>query len=346
METTSPDPASSSSKAADLRDSENASTAPSSIRFLISNVAAGSVIGKGGATISDYQAQSGARIHLSRNHEYFPGTTDRIISISGIGSEVLTALHLILGKILNEIEEDHEGQDLKTNQVKLIVPSNVCGAIIGKGGATIKMFVEDSGANIKLSSQDQSIPGVSDRIVTITGTLDQQLRAVALILTKLIEDPNYSQYVNTPISYPGLLGLQEIRNRFAAASISPTGYGAAPFVSGGTSPRSKGIMSPVVALHSPLQLELPVVQAGPLTTSITIAVPDERIGAIVGRGGKIIIEIQQACGVKIKISDRGDFITGTKNRKVTIAGTAEGVRTAQHLLTEKVRQSMLSDYER
>jgi predicted RNA-binding protein YlqC (UPF0109 family) len=52
-------------------------------------------------------------------------------------------------------------------------------------------------------------------------------------------------------------------------------------------------MSPVVALHSPLQLELPVVQAGPLTTSITIAVPDERIGAIVGRGGKIIIEIQQ-----------------------------------------------------
>jgi RNA-binding protein Nova len=82
---------------------ENASTAPSSIRFLISNVAAGSVIGKGGATISDYQAQSGARIHLSRNHEYFPGTTDRIISISGIGSEVLTALHLILGKILNEV---------------------------------------------------------------------------------------------------------------------------------------------------------------------------------------------------------------------------------------------------
>jgi hypothetical protein len=53
-------------------------------------------------------------------------------------------------------------------------------------------------------------------------------------------------------------------------------------------------MSLVVALHSRLQLELPVVQAGPLTTSITIAVPDERIGPIVGHGGKIIIDIQQA----------------------------------------------------
>jgi hypothetical protein len=52
-------------------------------------------------------------------------------------------------------------------------------------------------------------------------------------------------------------------------------------------------MSPVVALHSQLQLKLPVVQAGPVTTSITIALPNERIGAIVGHGGKIIIEILQ-----------------------------------------------------
>lgn len=83
--------------------SDIVSNAPSSVRFLISNAAAGSVIGKGGATISDFQAQSGARIQLSRNHEYFPGTTDRIILLSGTVSEVLTALHLILTKILNEV---------------------------------------------------------------------------------------------------------------------------------------------------------------------------------------------------------------------------------------------------
>jgi RNA-binding protein Nova len=76
---------------------------PTYVRFLVSNAAAGSVIGKGGATITDFQSQSGARIQLSRNHEFFPGTTDRIIMISGTINEILKAVELILAKLLNEV---------------------------------------------------------------------------------------------------------------------------------------------------------------------------------------------------------------------------------------------------
>lgn len=63
--------------------------------------------------------------------------------------------------------------------------------------------MEDSAANIKLSGQDQAVPGVTDRIVTITGKLEQQMRAVALILAKMTEDPNYMLYSNMPLSYSG-----------------------------------------------------------------------------------------------------------------------------------------------
>ena len=73
------------------------------LRFLISNAGAGSVIGKGGATISEFQSQSGARIQLSRNHEYFPGTPDRIIMLSGTIGEILSAFEFILTKIYNEV---------------------------------------------------------------------------------------------------------------------------------------------------------------------------------------------------------------------------------------------------
>lgn len=76
---------------------------PTYIKFLVSNAAAGSVIGKGGSTITDFQSQSGARIQLSRNHEFFPGTTDRIIMISGIINDVLKAVELILAKLLSEV---------------------------------------------------------------------------------------------------------------------------------------------------------------------------------------------------------------------------------------------------
>lgn len=328
---------------------ETVSKVASSIRFLISNVAAGSVIGKGGVTISEFQSQSGARIQLSRNHEYFPGTSDRIIALSGTVKEVLSALHLILSKILNEIENE-DGRELKTNQIKLLVPNSVCGAIIGKGGATIKSFVENSNANIKLSPLEQTISGLNDRVVTVTGTLEQQLRAVALIVTKLSEDPSYNQYASMSFPYAGaatsVLGL---RGRLAATTLPSGGYGGTPYLSSGGngSFRSKGLMPPLVPVPtSPGQVSVPLVPASPTTTSVTLAVPDEHVGAVVGRGGKTITDIQQTSGVRIKISDRGDFIPGTTDRKVVITGTADGVRMAKQLVTQKLHQSLNSDFER
>lgn len=76
---------------------------PTHIRFLVSNTAAGSIIGKGGASINEIQSQSGARIQLSRNNECFPGTSDRIIMISGSFDEVIRAMELILEKLVAEV---------------------------------------------------------------------------------------------------------------------------------------------------------------------------------------------------------------------------------------------------
>ncbi|EFJ30914.1 hypothetical protein SELMODRAFT_88821, partial [Selaginella moellendorffii] len=272
-------------------------------RFLVSNAEAGSVIGKGGATISDLQSQSGARIQLSRSQDFFPGTTDRVVVLSGAINDVLTALNLILSKIQKETEDDSQ-TDSKPNQLRLVVPNSVCGAIIGKGGGTIKSFIEDSEASIKLSG---ILQGISDRLVTITGSIEQQLKAVELILTKLLGDSSYLDYAAAPLSYTVIC--------FKLFRLAPY---------------------PVL---------LPVLESCPVTTSITLAVPDEHIGAIVGRGGKTLGEIQQASGVTIKISERGDFVSGTKNsRKVTLVGTAEGLQIAQFYLTAKVQAA--SDRER
>lgn len=71
-------------------------------KFLMSNPAAGSIIGKGGANISELQSQSGARLQLSRANEFFPGTQDRVMLASGTVNQVLTALHLIWTKIQGE----------------------------------------------------------------------------------------------------------------------------------------------------------------------------------------------------------------------------------------------------
>ena len=143
---------------------DDVGTVLSTLRFLVSNNCAGSVIGRGGQVISEFQAQSGAKIVMSRTKEFFPGTGDRIILLTGTVSAILTALHLIMSK-LSEVSalfvfveagsfcardaqhlykflcqdgaRDSVGRD-PNSELRIVVPNKACGAVIGKGGATIR----------------------------------------------------------------------------------------------------------------------------------------------------------------------------------------------------------------
>lgn len=101
------------------------------------------------------------RIQLSRNNEFFPGTNERVMLISGTVKSVLTALFLILQKLaaarkgvgaVDKSRPDIMSQNLASS-LKIVMPSACCGAILGKGGRTVKQFVEDSGASISVLAQ-------------------------------------------------------------------------------------------------------------------------------------------------------------------------------------------------
>ena len=263
------------------------------LKILIAATAAGSIIGKGGSTINEFQVASGARIQLSRNGETFPGTTDRVISLGGPVEAIIGALHMMIEKLTQDGENMVEGEP----RVRVVVPNASCGAVIGKGGATIRHFQEDSGADIKLSSQDRMLPGVTDRVLTVTGDAANVLRAIANVATALSEDEGYLPHARRPSAF---------------LSSSP---GPAP---GGGGARGRGR------------------EPRPGEVTVTVAVPDEHIGAVLGKGGRTISEIQVASGVRIKVSDRGDFIPGTRNRSVTLFGTEQGTRAAQALLAQKL----------
>ena len=71
-------------------------------KFLLPNAAAGCIIGKNGESITRIQAESEARLQLSRANEFFPGTNDRVLLISGTLKVVIAGLHFVLGKIQEE----------------------------------------------------------------------------------------------------------------------------------------------------------------------------------------------------------------------------------------------------
>ncbi|KAB5539007.1 hypothetical protein DKX38_016540 [Salix brachista] len=292
---------------------------PTYIRFLVSNAAAGSVIGKGGATITDFQSQSGARIQLSRNYEFFPGTSDRIIMISGGIDDALKAVELIIAKLLSEIPAE-DGDDAEPRmRVRLVVPNSACGSIIGKGGSIIKSFIEESHAGIKISPLDTSFSGLTDRLVTLTGTLEEQMHAIDLILSKLTDDPHYSQTMHAPFSYAGVFfsGFDAIQYAFVLPYVATAAYNT----------MNHGLNGAGVKFQH---------NKDDITNSVTIGVADEHIGLVVGRGGRNIMEISQTSGARLKISDRGDFMSGTTDRKITITGSQRAIRAAEDMIMQKV----------
>ncbi|KDD75753.1 hypothetical protein H632_c515p0, partial [Helicosporidium sp. ATCC 50920] len=265
------------------------------VKFLIPNVAAGSIIGKGGANISGMQAQSNARMQrrgrgaawlglecflamevafaadprpdpppireatvavftkplrpwnaayfyeciafflacglfvwdedwrLSKSNEFYPGSMDgqdRILLLSGSREQLLTALHLVLMRFQGESSSPAlravTAKDGENVVLRVLVHSRLCGTLIGKGGATIRSFNENSGATFNISPPP-TLPGLTERIVKITGNVDQIMRAVALVVTKLAENPDFHLLTDANLTYasrgygayapPGMLGM-------------------------------------------------------------------------------------------------------------------------------------------
>uniref|UniRef100_A0A8B9CXC6 K Homology domain-containing protein n=1 Tax=Anser brachyrhynchus TaxID=132585 RepID=A0A8B9CXC6_9AVES len=69
---------------------------------------------------------------------------------------------------------------------------------------------------------------------------------------------------------------------------------------------------------------------------VEIAVPENLVGAILGKGGKTLVEYQELTGARIQISKKGDFIPGTRSRRVTITGPPAATQAAQYLISQRV----------
>ncbi|KAK2969067.1 hypothetical protein RJ640_021106 [Escallonia rubra] len=292
------------------------------LRFLVSNAEAGSVIGKGGSAIAEFQSKSGARIQLSRNYECFPGTSDRIIMISGTVDDILKAVELILDKLLNEFcVEDGDNVDPRT-KLRLVVPNSSCGGIIGKGGANIKSFIEDSQAGIKISPQDNNYVGLTDRLVTLTVRLslgEDRVEGAG----KKFDDENQLARCGTlsrKMDWGTVRMTMTIPPKFSASSVLTAAYNGMNYGPNGGRFQNRRFQN----------------NKEDRSTSMTIGVADEHIGIVVGRGGRNIVDITQVSGARIKISDRGDFIPGTSERKVTISGSQKAIRVAETMILNKV----------
>ena len=174
------------------------------LKLLVSNAAAGAVIGRGGGAIGAVQAATGARVQLARAGDTYPGTPDRVLLVAGPLAAVLTALHLILETLAADPAATTPPlPGAPPLALRLLVPPALCGAIIGRGGATIRSFADDARASISVAPPDAAGP---DRVVRVAGSQASCVRAVALLLAKLAGSPHYARFTNASVSYTPAAG--------------------------------------------------------------------------------------------------------------------------------------------
>ncbi len=80
--------------------SSHPTTFTQAFKVLIPSAVAGCIIGKGGRIICQVQQETGTKIKLSQNHEFFPGTTDRVCLIIGDEENILVATNDILQRVV------------------------------------------------------------------------------------------------------------------------------------------------------------------------------------------------------------------------------------------------------
>lgn len=77
---------------------------------------------------------------------------------------------------------------------------------------------------------------------------------------------------------------------------------------------------------------------GSETSRAELQVGEHIVGAILGPGGKALLEIQHFSGANIQISKKGIYAPGTRNRWVTISGTPNAISTAQYLIEQRISE--------
>jgi RNA-binding protein Nova len=168
-----------------------------------------------------------------------------------------------------------------------------------------------------------------ERIINLSGSAAQCQHCTSLVVQKLAEQDEVALFLNKGTTYSSPLGTS-LGLPVGAAGSSPShrkqGGGHQHHGNGRAgSSRSSAASSSAAEVVS--------------DTTITLAVPDELIGNILGKQGATMREIISLSGANVVVSKRGDYVEGTTNRLVTITGPPTCAQTAHLFITQRLHVS-------
>ncbi len=268
------------------------------MRLLIPHILIGSIIGKSGVRIREIQEASGARLNASDS--CLPLSTERSLVVLGVADAVHIAAYYVATTLVEQLTERFGGPSASAYATRSGGPAGVI-----PGGMQVVPYVPQP----------------------VTGTYGHP--------------DNFRRHTNQAQRSPanpygvGYLHGQPPQQQAQA----PMHYGNAPhggyMGAGPHQPAQAGHQQPMTAQPNhagpPAQPMGGMIPGQPLTQQIFI--PNDMVGAIIGKGGAKINEIRQLSGSVIKINEPQD---NSNERLVTITGTQECNQMALYMLYSRL----------
>lgn len=156
-------------------------------KIVIPTICKGFVLGKGGVNVAKIRALSNvAKISLADPESSTPD--ELIVSITGQPAAIKHAVGLIRGQV-DSYKDQTTGEPLSgfsgvSKVYKIVIPTEAAGYVIGKGGSFISDIRTRSFVS-KISVAEPSTTAPHERVVTITGNLENVSVATELIQARV-----------------------------------------------------------------------------------------------------------------------------------------------------------------
>ncbi|KAK2636183.1 hypothetical protein Ddye_030975 [Dipteronia dyeriana] len=256
-------------------------------RYLCPLKKIGSIIGRGGEIIKQLRSETKSNIRIS---ETIPGCDERIITIYSLSEEsnliedsgeFVSPAQDALFKVHNRIvaedtpPDEDEFEDVQQVTVRMLVPADQIGCIIGKGGQVVQNIRTETHAQIRIL-KDEHLPQCAlsfDELLQIAGEPSVVRKALIQVASRLHENPSRSQHL--------------------LLSSSPNVY------------QSGGVFLGAPLMGSYGNYSGRRDEASAREFSLRLVCPTGNIGGVIGKGGSIIKQIRQESGASIKVDSSG-----------------------------------------
>lgn len=277
------------------------------MRLLIPHILIGSIIGKGGVRIREIQEASNAKLNASDT--MLPNSGERSLVVLGVADAVHIAVYYVAQTLVEQLTERFGGPAASQYATRSGVAANVV-----PGGMNVQPYVPQPAGgqyahpdNFRRQNQPpQRTPSNAHGVPYLQGG-----------------QPPQQGYGQPAMPYGS--GSPARAHYGGPGPQQPAPYGghhaAAPVPHGGV-PNAGPVAVP----------------GAPMTQQIFI--PNDMVGAIIGKGGAKINEIRQLSGSVIKINEPTD---NSNERLVTITGTQDCNQMALYMLYSRLGQSSSED---